>query len=101
MVLVYTTCRDSDEARKLAELAISKKLAASVDMWPIHSMRISGGEIKDVEGYALIMRTLESRMQEIEDLMPGHFSTGFPFVSVLDVKRINRAYKEWMAQVVE
>jgi len=100
MVFIYTTCRDVEEAKKLGELMISKHLAACVDFWPIESCYEWQGAMKCEKEYAVLVKTNEPKVAEIEDLITANHSYQVPFVGMVDVRRLNRAYKEWMAQVV-
>ena len=100
MVFIYTTCRDAEEAKKLGELIISRHLAACVNFWPIESCYEWEGAMKREKEYAVRVKTNEPKVAEIEDLIVANHSYEVPFVGMVDVRRLNRAYKEWMAQVV-
>lgn len=100
MVFIYTTCRDVEEAKKLGELMIGKHLAACVDFWPIESYYEWKGALKCEKEYAVLVKTNEPKVAEIEDLITTNHSYEVPFVGMVDVRRLNRAYKEWMSQVV-
>jgi len=79
---------------------ISKHLAACVDFWPIESCYEWQGAMKCEKEYAVLVKTNEPKVAEIEDLITANHSYQVPFVGMVDVRRLNRAYKEWMAQVV-
>ena len=100
MVLVYSTCRDEEEARKLSRLIISRKLASCVNIWRIGSIYEWDGDLREEKEVALLIKTLETKVQDLEDLIAKNHTYSTPFVGVVDVRRINRAYKEWMTQVV-
>lgn len=100
MVLVYTTCREEDEARKLAKVIIEKKLASCVNIWRIGSIYKWDGELKEEREVAMLAKTLEQKVQDIEDLISANHEYSKPFIGVIDVKRVNRAYKEWMSEVI-
>lgn len=100
MVFIYSTCRDIEEARKLSKLIVEKKVAACVNMWPIESCYTWEGAMKCENEYALIIKTNESKIQDIEDMIHENHSYSTPIVAAIDVKRINRVYKEWMSGIV-
>lgn len=100
MVFIYSTCRDVEEARKLSKLFVEKKIAACVNMWPIESCYTWEGAMKCEAEYALLIKTNESKIQDIEDLIHQNHSYSTPIVAAVDVKRINRAYREWMSGIV-
>lgn len=100
MVFVYTTCRDADEAKKISTLLIEKHFAACVNMWPIESCYMWEGAMKCEKEYGVLIKTNENKIQDIEDMVMKNHTYSTPFVGAVDVRRINRAYKEWMSQVV-
>ncbi|MDP3975074.1 MAG: divalent-cation tolerance protein CutA [Candidatus Jorgensenbacteria bacterium] len=100
MVFIYTTCRDEEEGKKISELIVSRHLAACVDMWPIDSCYIWENALKCEKEYAVLVKTNETKVQDIEDLVSKNHSYSTPFIATVDVRRLNREYKEWMSQVV-
>lgn len=100
MVFIYTTCRGAEEAKKLAELMVSRHLAACADMWPVESCYLWEGAMKCEKEHAVLIKTIEAKVQDIEDLIAANHSYTTPFIGTVDVRRLNRAYKEWMSQVV-
>ena len=101
MVFVYTTCGKREEAQKLSEMLITNKLAACVNVWPVESCYTWQGAMKCEGEFVLQLTTLESKLQQIEDLLLSNHTYSTPFVGAVDIRRINREYKEWMSQVVE
>ncbi len=100
MILIYTTCKNEEEGKKLAKLIIEHHIASCVNMWPIGSTYRWEGEIKEDQEFALLIKTLESKLQPIEDLISRNHSYSTPFIGAIEVKRINHAYREWMSGVV-
>lgn len=96
MVFIHTTCATSKEAETLGKLIINKKMGACVHSWPISSMYNWEGEFKQVQEIMLVIVTLESKLESVNDLISQHHSYSTPMIAGLDVRRINRAYKEWM-----
>lgn len=101
MIFIYTTCQNPDEARKIGNLIIAKKLAACVNIWPIESIYPWKGEVRHDDESALLIKTIEAKLQEIEDLIQSNHSYSVPCIATIDIKRINRPYKEWLAQCIE
>lgn len=100
MILVYANCRALDLAKKTSRDLIEKRLATSIDVWPTEEIYFSAEGPQEQQGAALLIKTNESKMPEVEEALlkiPAHNT---PFVGVLDIKRLNRAYKEWSAAVI-
>ena len=100
MVLIYTTCKNEEEGRKLARIIIEHHMASCVDVWPIRSTYRWGGEIKEDQEVEVLIKTLESKLQSIEDLIVQNHAYATPFIGAVDVRRINHPYKEWMSEVI-
>lgn len=101
MVLIYTTCHDEESARKLAGMIVEKKLASCVNIWRIGSIFKWEGQLKEEKEVAVLIKTVETKVQQIEDFISSIREYAIPFVGVLNVFRVNREYKEWMAKVIE
>ena len=74
MMFVYTTCADMDEAKRIAKLLIDHKTAACVQFWEVGSMYTWKGEFKAVREVALLMKTFEPKLPEIEELISANHS---------------------------
>lgn len=100
MVFIYSTCRDLEEARRISKLIVEKRIAACVNMWPIESCYTWEGALKCESEHALLIKTNESKVQDIEDIIQENHSYSTPVVATVDVRRVNRAYKEWMSGTI-
>ncbi|MEK7212653.1 MAG: divalent-cation tolerance protein CutA [Patescibacteria group bacterium] len=100
MVFIYTTCKNIDEAKKLGRSLIEKHLAACVNIWPINSMYFWKEELRDDAEAALLIKTNEPKVADIEDFITTNHSYSTPLAATVNVHRLNRAYKEWMSTVV-
>lgn len=103
MVFIYTSYPDGEEAEKIAKSILEKRMATDVDLWPINSVYISSkdNELKTRQESALLIKTTESKVQDIENLILTDNPQRTPCVATLDIRRVNREYKEWMAQCIQ
>lgn len=100
MVFIYTSCATLEEAKTLSKLIIDKKLGACVDYWPISSTYNWENKLNERSQVMMLITTLESKLEEINDLISENHSYSIPCIAGVDIRRINRAYKEWMRQEV-
>jgi len=100
MFIVYTTCANMEEAKKIAKLLVDRKLAACVEFWEVGSMYTWKGEFKAVRETMLAIKTFEQKLPDIEKLISENHSYAVPQIAAVEVKRINRPYKEWMQEVM-
>ena len=100
MIFIYTTCANPEEAKLLGKMIIDKKIGACVDYWPINSMYNWEGDLKEVSQTMLMITTLESKIEDVNDLISKHHSYSIPLIAGLDIRRVNRAYKEWISEKI-
>ena len=100
MVLIYTTHKNTEEAVRVGNLLLKSKLAVCVNIWPIQSMIQSPEGIKSQLEAVLLIKTSEFKIAEIEALIEQNHKYAVPFIGALEVKRFNRAYREWMGPLV-
>jgi periplasmic divalent cation tolerance protein len=100
MVFVYTTCATSEEAEALGELIVREKLGACIDFWPISSVYHWEGDLRKISQIMIIVTTFESKLETLNDLISQHHSYSTPLIAGVDVRRINRAYKEWVMEEI-
>lgn len=90
-----------DEAKKLGELIINNKTGACVDFWPISSCYKWQGAFTCVEQAMLLITTLESKLEDVNELISNNHSYSIPLIAGVDIRRINHPYKEWMVKEME
>jgi periplasmic divalent cation tolerance protein len=100
MIFIYTTCQGADNAESLSKLIINKKLAASVDYWPIKSCRTRKNNITIVEKFMITISTFEKKLEELTFIISENHKLSAPMIAGVDVRRVNSDYKEWMTQVI-
>ena len=84
----------------MGRLILNKKLGACIDWWPIQTMYHWEGEIKKHEEIMMMITTFEPKIETVSDLIATHHSYSVPLIGTVDVRRINRPYKEWMSKEV-
>ncbi len=101
MVLIYTTCHTTQEAVKLGQAILERRLASAVNLWPIQVMKRADGGIKNELAAGVFIKTVEPRISEIEDTIHEFHTSSMPYVGAIDIRRFNRGYREWMTEVIK
>jgi len=96
MVFLYVTTRNMEEAKGIAQTLIREKAAGWVNISPVNSMYREGGEIKEREGASLIVKTIESKVQDVEDIVRAAHKNRIHCVASFTLYRLNREYKDWL-----
>lgn len=100
MVFIYTTCRDVEQAKDLGRRIIKARVASCVNIWPLDSIYSWEGEVKEDQEAALLIKTNEPKVADLEAFIVKNHSYTTPFVATVNVHRLNREYKEWMSTVI-
>lgn len=100
MVLIYTTCRDTEQAKDLGRRILKARVASCVNIWPMESIYPENGEMKEGAEAALLIKTNEPKMAEIEAFLEKNHTYSVPFVGAVSVNRLNHIYREWMTSVI-
>ena len=100
MVFIYITCASEEEAKKLARSLLDKGAAGCVNIFPIQSMYRDGGTKREVSEYALIVKTIDSKVQATEDVIRAEHSYQTPCVATFSLHRMNHEYKEWLSSQI-
>lgn len=96
MVFLYVTCKNSEEAQKIGHALIEKRIAGWVNSSAINSIYRENGEIKESAGISLIVKTVESKVQDVEDVVRALQSHKVPCIASFSLYRLNREYKDWL-----
>ena len=100
MILVYTTCESAEEAKKIGKILLQKKLCAciniipnmeSASLWPPKS-----GKIEEANEVVLVVKTLESKYQEVEDEIKKNHSYDMPCIFSIPILKVSGEYSSWV-----
>lgn len=96
MILIYITCKNKAEAKKIGLALIKRRLTACCNIFPIASIYWWKGKvIKDKEAI-LIVKTLKRNFQEIEREVKKLHSYTVPCILEIPVRKANRKYLSWL-----
>jgi periplasmic divalent cation tolerance protein len=100
MVFIYVTCPSEEEAKKLGKMILERRVAGCINIFPIQSMYPEKESIRETNEYGVIVKTIDSRVQATEDIIRQNHSYSVPFIGTLSLSRLNREYKEWLAEQI-
>jgi periplasmic divalent cation tolerance protein len=95
--LILCTCPDKETAKKLAQLLVSKNLAACVNILPgLLSVYEWQGKIETVQESLLLIKSTKAHYQKIEAMLFEHHPYEVPEIIALPFERGLPAYLEWI-----
>ncbi len=99
MRIIYITCKDIDEAKKISRHLIEKKLVACANIFPINSVYPWKGEIQDTEEIVVLLKTSNNNYEDIESEIKKIHSYDIPAIYSWTVDKINKDYLNWINKV--
>lgn len=100
MIIVYTTCQDEKEARKIGESLLKKRLCGCINIlpqmqslawWPPHKNKLEGADES-----VLLIKTVAEKYDEVEAEILKIHSYEVPVVFAIPILRTNEKYLEWI-----
>ena len=105
MILIYVTCDCIDEAKKIGKHLMQKKLCTCVnifpEMQPMFLWPPKSGIIDESKEIVLIIKTLDSKWDEIESEILKIHSYETPCIFSIPVGRVSKKYYDWLIGEME
>jgi periplasmic divalent cation tolerance protein len=97
--IVLTTAGSHDEARKIAQALVERRLAACVSIVPrIESVYRWKDQVESAEEWLLIIKTRTQRFEKVRDAIEELHSYDLPECIMLEIAEGDKAYLDWLAQ---
>jgi len=97
MLIVFTTVSGLEEAEQLAEKIVENRLAACVQVLPeMRSFYSWEGKIRKDPEHLLLIKTAESRYEELERWILENHSYDEPEIVAVDAEKVSEGYLKWL-----
>ncbi len=97
MILVYITCKDKEEAKKISKYLLEKRLVACTNIHPIESMYWWKGKIQEDNEFVVIAKTKDSCYDKVKEEVKKIHSYDVP--CILKIKaEANEEYGKWIEE---
>lgn len=100
MIYLNVTFKSMEGAEELARDLVRRKVAGIVSVTPIKSFYPIDGEVAEREEALLKVTTIDSKVQEVEDIVREKSDGRLPRVISFSLFRIAREYKDWLSSHV-
>lgn len=102
MIYIFWTCRDREEAKKIARSLLDKRLIACASIWPeVESIYRWEGKIEEGKEAKVILKTEARHFEAICQLIRKEGSYEVPEISQIQVTKANPQYASWLRQETE
>ncbi|MEM2131075.1 MAG: divalent cation tolerance protein CutA [Candidatus Woesearchaeota archaeon] len=95
-ILIYTTCKDLQEAEKISKHLLNLKLIACSNVFPINSFYFWNEKIENSNEYACILKTLKKNYKKIEKEIKKIHSYEMPAIFSINIKNMSKEYFNWI-----
>lgn len=100
MVLIYITCKDKKEAKKISRYLLEKRLIACSNIHPIDSMYWWKDKLVDDKEFVVIAKTKKKHIKLIRKEVKKIHSYDIPCIIDIDVDA-NEDYLGWVKKEVK
>ena len=95
MIAVYITCKDEDEAKKIAGALLDEKLIACANLFPCRSLYKWRGESRDEPECAVIMKTRPEYWDEVRRRITEMHSYDLPCIERMEAQA-GAEFENWV-----
>jgi periplasmic divalent cation tolerance protein len=100
MIAVFTTCGSREEAAKISQTLVERRMVACAQISEIESCYTWNGAIQREREWRLLLKTLADRYAEVEAAIRTLHSYDIPAIYAVPVTHVSRPYADWVAQSV-
>jgi periplasmic divalent cation tolerance protein len=94
--IVLSTVESHEEADRIAEVLLEKRLAACVQISPVTSVYRWKGKIERDSEFRLVIKTADELYSKLENLIKGHHSYEVPQIVKLPITDGLAEYLGWI-----
>ncbi len=96
MELIYTVCKDVEEARRIGRVLVEERLAACVNIFPIYSYYWWQGELVADQEAVLIAKTRSGRFDTVAERIASLHSYTVPAIFSIPLGAVRDSYLQWL-----
>lgn len=100
LCLLCTTVGKSDDARRMAEAAVERRLAACVHIEAIDAVYRWQGAVRHDNEQRLTFKTTEAAVPALKELVLDMHPYEVPALYVVPVSEATHAYHEWVMEEI-
>jgi len=96
MIFLYTSAKNLEEGKKVAQVLVENKLAGSVSIFPAQTFSRGENGVQETSEAGIWVKTIDTKIQEVEDTVRRLYHNKIPCIATFMLYRMNREYKEWL-----
>ncbi len=100
MIFIFSAFPNKEEAKKIGERLVEKKLAACVNIFPVESVFFWRRKITKEKEFAAIIKTKRENFKKIEKFILKNHSYDIPCILEIPIGRITKKYLNWLNKIL-
>lgn len=101
-IIVFVTCKDKNEAEKIAHTLLEEKLIACANfIAPVHSVFRWQGKVEQAEECLMVLKSRLDLFETLAEKLKGLHSYEVPEILAVPVVAGSEAYLAWMGEVLK
>lgn len=96
--IVQTTCKDMDEAKKIAKILLKKRLAACIQISNVVSLYTWNNKLCDDNEKLLSIKTKKKNFKKIQREIKENHSYDLPEIISIDIENVSKEYKKFIGE---
>ncbi len=100
MIIYYVSCKDKEEAKRIAKELLRRRLISCANIMQSDSIYVWEGEQKDHPESILLVKTLERCEEDVKDAIRELSSYDLPAIIKI-VGRANEEFLSWMESQIK
>ena len=101
MIIVLTTTATREDAEKIADFLLEKKMAACVQIFPIYSKYRWKEKIESSGEFLCLIKTKEELYLQVEQTIKELHTYQTPEIVMIPVLKGNQDYLSWLDEVIK
>lgn len=98
LIAVYTTVGSQDDARKLANALVERKLVACAQISAIESFYSWQGAVQNDQEFRILLKTTEARYHAVEATIRELHTYELPAIHTVAFEHADERYATWIEQ---
>lgn len=95
-MLIYTICKNKQEAKKIVNFLLKLKLIACANFWTVESIYRWNNKIVSGKEVAVYLKTRKENYKKVEAAIKKLSSAEIPCIFEIDVDKVSKQYADWV-----
>ncbi|NOZ80165.1 MAG: divalent-cation tolerance protein CutA [DPANN group archaeon] len=95
-VMIITTCKDEQEAERMARTLLDHRLIGCANLLPIRSLYRWEGKVEDEDEVMLILKSISAQYDRIAAAIKRLHSYTTPLIESVRIEEMDRTYRSWL-----